>query len=61
MNPSVTDPGKPDSMYFSPSLTENLASPLFSEIINFTQPVCAFPCGMTSTYPAYIICLWIDR
>jgi len=45
---------------FSPSPSENLASPEPGEIFNFTRPVDGFP-GAIFTYPAYIICVCLKK
>ena len=61
LHPPVTDPVKPDPVDFLSSSSENLASPVPGEILNFTRrPVCGFP-GATSTYPACIICICLKK
>ena len=57
---SVRDPVKPDPVDFLSSCSEDLASPVPVEILNFTRPVCAF-LGATFTYPAWIICICLKK
>ena len=46
---------------FLSSSSEHLASPVASEILNFTwRPVCGFP-GATSTCPACVICICLKK
>ena len=59
--PSVTETVKPDPVDFFPLSSENLASTVPGEILNFTRrPVRGFP-GATSTYPACIICICLKK